>query len=195
MITEKLSTEKRLILEAALKLMFKGFYQDADINSVSLYTGLNGGKIRKHYASDENLRMSAMKYAAVVWVKQVKADLEKQKEKKEKLYMLIRHYIAGAECHPQSLSLYVDIWKRLRDMDTKDRQLLGDELFEIYRYYVVFFQETMKEIFENELEYDLEQLAWIMVVISDGFHVQSLIKPQQMDFDRLTHVFCNMLEV
>jgi AcrR family transcriptional regulator len=191
---EKLSIQKRLILEAALKLMLEGAYEHASIDNVSSYTRLDPEKIRQHYATDENLRMSAMKYAAVVWVEQVKADLKKQQTKKDTLYALIRHFIAGSESHPQSLSLYVDIWKKLRDLKTENRQLLSDELSEIYRYYVSFFREAMEDIYGNEAGYDMEQLAWIMVVISDGFHVQSLIQPQQLDFDGIAHTFCKILE-
>ncbi len=194
MMIEKLSMRKRLILETALKLMFEGYYEDADIENVSAYAGLDSYKIRQHYATDENLRMSAMKYTAIVWVNQVKGDLEKQETKKDKLYALIRHYIAGSESHPQSLSLYVDVWKKLRDLRTDNKQLLRDELSEIYRYYVSFFQEAVKDLYENESGYDFEQLAWIMVVISDGFHVQSLIQPRQLDFDRIARTFYKMLE-
>ena len=192
---EKLSMKQKLILETTLKLMFEGFYEDATVDSVSSYAQMDSEKVRQHYATDENIRISAMKYAAVVWVEQVKADMEKQETKKDKLYTLIRHYIAGSESHPHSLSLYVDIWKKIRDMNTKDRQLLlSDELSEIYFYYVSFFQEYMKDIYKNESGYDMEQLAWIMVVISDGFHVQSLVKPRQLDFDRITQTLCKMLE-
>ncbi len=155
---------------------------------------MNQEKIRQHYPTDETLRMSAMKYAAVVWVEQVKADLEKQATNKDKLNALIRHFIAGSESHPQSLSLYVDIWKKLRDLKTENKQLLSNELSEIYGCYVSFFQEAMKDIYENVSGYDMEQLAWIMVVISDGFHVQSLIQPWQLDFDKITRTFCKMLE-
>lgn len=191
---EKLSIQKRLILETALKLMFEGFYENADIKSVSRKAQLDPVKIRQHYETDENLRMSAMKYAAVVWVNQVKADLKKQKTQKDKLYALVRHFIAGSESHPQSLSLYVDIWKKLRDSKTENRQLLSDELSEIYRYYVSFFREAMEDIYGDEAGYDMEQLAWMMVVISDGFHVQSFVQPQQLNFDKITQTFCKMLE-
>ncbi len=191
---EKLSVQKRLILETALKLMFDGFYENADIERVSRKARLDPEKIRQHYTTDENLRISAMKYAAVVWVKQVKTDLKKQQTKKDKLYALIRHFIAGSESHPQSLSLYVDIWKKLRDLKEEDRQLLSEDLSEIYRYYTDFFQHAIKDIYENESGYDLEQLAWIMVVISDGFHIQSFIQPQQLDFDRITSTLIKLLE-
>ncbi len=191
---EKLSTQKRLVLETALKLMFEGGYEYAGIDSVSLYAKLDSEKIRQHYPADETLRMSAMKYAAVVWVEQVKADLEKQETKEDKLYSLIRHFIAGSESHPQSLSLYVDIWKKLRDLKTENKELLSNELSEIYRYYVRYFKEAMEDIYDNESEYDMEQLAWIMVVVSDGFHVQSLVQLQQLAFDKITRTFCKMLE-
>lgn len=191
---EKLSTQKRLILETALKLMFEGLYEDASIDSVSSYVRMDPGKVMQHYPTDETLGMSTMKYAAVSWVEKVKVDLEKQETKKDKLYALIRHFIAGSESHPQSLSLYVDIWKKLRDIKSEDRQFLSDGLSEIYRYYVSFFQEAIKDIYDNESGYDMEQLAWMMVVISDGFHVQSLIQTQQLDFDKITRTFGKMLE-
>lgn len=191
---EKLPMQKKLILETALKLMLEGFYENADIESVSRKAQLNPEKIRKHYATDERLRMSAMKYAAVVWMEQVKTDLEKRETKENKLYALIRHFIAGSESHPQSLSLYVDIWKKLRDLKSENGIILNGELLEIYQYYVRFFQEAVKDIYDNTSGYDLEQLAWILVVISDGFHVQSLVQPQQLDFDKIARTFCKMLK-
>ena len=191
---EKLSIQKRLILETALKLMFEGFYENADIDSVSRYASLDSKKIKNLYPTDESLRMSTMKYAAVVWVEQVKMDLEKLETKKDKLCALIRHFIAGAESHPQSLSLYVDVWKKLRDLKEENRQLLSEELSEIYRYYTDFFQEAMKDIYDNKSGYDMEQLAWMIVVISDGFHIQSLVQPQKLNFDKITQTFCMMLE-
>ncbi len=195
MITEKISIKKRLILEATLKVMFEGFYEDANINSISRYVKLDAEKIKQYYDTDDKLRMSAMKYAAVLWVEQIKADVEKQKTEKDKIYVLIKHYISGSESHSQSLSLYIDAWKKLRDLKTENRQLLSNELLSVYRYYVNFFQETIKNIYENKYGYDIEQLAWIMVVVSDGFHIQSLIQPEKLDFDRLTHVFCKMLQI
>jgi len=190
---EKLRMKQRLILETALKLMFGGYYEDATVDSVSSYLQLESEKVKQHYVTDEDLRMSAMKYAAFIWVDQVKADLEKQETKKCKLYALIRHYISGSQSHPQSLSLYVDIWKKIRSLETEDRELLSSELSEIYRYYVSFFQEAMRDIYDNESEYDMEQLAWIMVVVSDGFHIQSLVQTQQLNFDRITQTFSKML--
>jgi hypothetical protein len=69
--------------------MFEGVYENAGIDSVTSYAQLDPEEIWQHYPTDEILRISAMKYATVVWAEQVKTDLEKQTTN-------IRHFIAGS---------------------------------------------------------------------------------------------------
>lgn len=186
------SVQKRLILETALRQMFAGGYEKATIDSVSCASALQPEQIHKNYPTNEELRMAAMEYAASVWLASVAEEVEQKSSRHEKLYTLIYRYIAGSESHPASLSLYVDLWKRIRDGADETVPWIKVELEKIYFRYVRFFQEALCELFagmQNE-----EQLAWIMVVISDGFHIQSLIRGTQHDFDEIAQTFCKMLE-
>ncbi len=186
------TVQKRLILETALRQMLTGGYENATIDSVSHISALPPKQIRQHYPTEEELRMAVMEYAASVWLASVAEELEQKSSRHEKLYTLIYRYIAGSESHSDSLSLYVDLWKRIRDMADEAVPWIKVELEKIYTQYACFFQKTLCELFtgvQNE-----EQLAWIMVVISDGFHIQSLIRDKQPDFDQIAQTLCKMLE-
>ena len=122
---DKLSVKKKLILETTLELMYKSSYESVNIENVSNRSGLEVAKIKKIYPTDDILKLSAMKYAAAIWVELVKKDLKKQDTKENKLYVLIRHFIAGSESHPESLSLYIDIWKKLRILNYENSKYIN----------------------------------------------------------------------
>ncbi len=186
------AVQKRLILEVALKQMLDGGYGKATIDSVSCISALSPEQIRQNYPTEEELRMAVMEYAASVWLAAVAEEVKQKASRHEKLYTLIYRYIAGSESHPDSLSLYVDLWKQIRDEADETVPWIKAKLQKIYTQYACFFQNTLRELFvgaQNE-----EQLAWIMVVISDGFHIQSLIRDKQPDFDEIAQTLCKMLE-
>lgn len=186
------SVQKRLILETALRQMFAGGYEAATVNSVSYASALQPEQIRKNYPTNEELRMAVMEYAASVWLASIAEEVKQKSSRQEKLYTLIYRYIAGSQSHPASLSLYVDLWKRIRDEADEKVPWIKTELQKIYSQYARFFQEALCELVAGAQ--NAEQLAWIMVVISDGFHIQSLIRGTQPDFDQIAQTLCKMLE-
>ena len=135
-----------------------------------------------------------MEYAALQWLSYIKKELASLQESRLKLLKLLRFYAAGSESHPESLSLYIDLWKKIRDLKPEDGAFLKSELSKIYNYYIDAFIELLEEEvgIDTRNSGDIRQTAWIMVVISDGFHVQSLIRQQPLDFDAIAATMFNM---
>ena len=192
----KYSTFQKAVLNAALKLMFNGNFDSATRESVSDMTGLNLAKLESAYPSDDELRMSAMEYAAVVWSEQVKMELSRETDVRMKFRKLLRMFAAGSESHPDSLSLYIDVWKKIRDSQNGPEGMLKDRLLGIYQYYVSLFEEILAVHFGDAAigRQRLRDLAWIMVVISDGFHIQGLLQDNRLDFDSITGTLTAMLD-
>jgi len=190
------STREKLILETALKIMYKKNFQAANIIQVAKQAMLSPKQVKEIYKSDDELRMAAIKYAAFVWVEYIKKDIANEKDKKTRIRKLLRHYAAGSESYPLSLSLYIDVWKRIRDCENNDENLLKEELEKIYFLFVEVFEEIiLKEIcIDSTLASQIRQLAWIMVVISDGLHIQNLIRPESLNFDGAVDVLYKMID-
>lgn len=195
-VKEKYSLKDKVILETTLKIMFERNFESVNIKTVSEYVMMTFKSVKELYATDDRLRMAAMEYAAVVWVNQLRYDLKNVKGKCDKMKKLIRNFIAGSETHPDSLSLYIDVWKCLRDSKKEDNEIMRNTLNTIYKYYVDVFKEVVSDelCIESEDIDKLDQLAWIMVVISDGFHIQSLIQNTPMDFDAITDELYQMVD-
>lgn len=182
-------------LETALKLMFAGGYEAAGIDSVAERIMVDGDSIESLFASDDVLRLSAMKYAALQWVEEVRKELDSIDDYPEKLKTLIKRYVAGAESYPHSLSLYVDAWKVLEKSGAADRRYIAASLAEIYRIYIDLFCEVVAGMTgENDIpSADIRTVAWILVVISDGFFIQSRIRREPLDFDLIGGVIYGMV--
>lgn len=189
------STKEKLILETALKAMYKKNFQAANISQVAEHAMLKTEQVRELFHSDDELRMAAIRYSANIWVNIIKKDIAGEKDNKTKLRKLLRHFAAGSESYPGSLSLYIDVWKRIRDTEGGDQQLLKEELIKVYDYFVSTFEELLLEDVCKDCTRtsDIRQLAWIMVVISDGLHIQNLIKPLTLDFDKSAGVIISMV--
>ncbi len=192
----KYSIRERLILETALKVMLAGDFESASIRQVSKQSMLSEELIISIFKTDDRLRMAAMEYAAIQWVRYVKKDIQYEIDRRCKLKKIVRHYFAGTESHPDSLSLYIDIWKRIRDSSKGNEDDLKEELGKIYDLYAEVFEELLLTEFplRAELGSQRRQLAWIMVVISDGLHIQSLIRPDSLDYDGIGEMINNMVE-
>ncbi|WP_432409042.1 hypothetical protein [Wukongibacter sp. M2B1] len=189
------STREKLILETTLKVMYQKNFEAANITNIAEQAMLNPRHVKDIYYSDDSLRMEAIKYSAIVWVEYIKKDIAGEKDKAKKIRKLLHHYAAGSESYPLSLSLYIDVWKKIRDCEGGKEELLKEELKKIYALFVKVFEELLlEEVFiDNAVDSEIRQLAWIMVVISDGLHVQNLIRPKSLNFDRSVDVLYKMI--
>lgn len=189
------STREKLILETTLKVMYQKNFEAANITNIAEQAMLNPRHVKDIYYSDDSLRMEAIKYSAIVWVEYIKKDIAGEKDKAKKIRKLLHHYATGSESYPLSLSLYIDVWKKIRDCEGGKEELLKEELKKIYALFVKVFEELLlEEVFiDNAVDSEIRQLAWIMVVISDGLHVQNLIRPKSLNFDRSVDVLYKMI--
>lgn len=196
-MNDKISKKERLILLSTLKGMIESKYEEVDRRKIALSIGITFEVMVSLFPSDDVLRMKAIKYAAFEWCQLVEEDINKELDSENKIKKLIRHYIAGTESHSGSLSLYVDVWKRIRDRNEEEHLYIRQELAEIYLIYVVFFKKKIYEICNYEIaaEEKISSLAWILVVISDGFHIQKMVQQTEIDFDALTDLFKDISKV
>lgn len=187
--------KERVIFETALKLMFAGGYEAASTRTVSESLMIEADRLGAPFASDDALRLSAMRYAACVWVEQVKSELDTLPASRDKLKRLVKLFAAGSESHAHSLSLYVDAWKALKESDAQARQCMADSLAAIYQIYVDLFRDVVFHMTGGGRDLAAASvIGWILVVISDGFFVQSLIQPEPLDFNLIGDTLYQMVE-
>lgn len=195
-INKKYSIMDRLILENALKEMSKGNYESASIQQTIDCSGLNEQKVKSKYENDDHLRMQAMEYAAIMWIRHIEKDIDNEKDKQQRLKKLLRHFFAGTESHPASLSLYVDVWKCIRDSKSSNTEFIKEEINKLYELYVKVFEYFISKEFPEGAEpiAQIRQLAWILVVISDGLHIQSLIRSASLDYEGISELLNEMVK-
>lgn len=197
---KKFSIKEIAIMETALKIMFAKDFDAVSISEVSAKAKIRLDVIQSLYTTDDELRMEAVEYAGVRWVEDIRIQLNKEKNTLDKLKLLIKLYVSGSQTHPESLSIYVDLWKKLRDNIGGENTYIKSSLESIYRYYVQIFKEVFTEIALEQgghctlNQNQVEHLAWIMVVLSDGLHIQSLIQSKPLDFEGIRAVLYPMVE-
>ncbi|MFZ5351493.1 MAG: hypothetical protein ACOZCL_02080 [Bacillota bacterium] len=190
------SKKEKLILEAALKVMLKEEFAAVNIEQIADEIMLDPAKIKISYKNNDELRMSAMEYAARSWMSFVRNDILNEADKHKKLYKLICHYALGTENYPESLSLYIDIWKRIRDGNFENLEKMKEKLSNIYDYYEYCFVDIIsKEICTVIGKADeLKHLSQILVAISDGLHIQSLFRTTAIDFEGIGNTLYKITE-
>lgn len=186
---------EKVILGAALNVMFQTDFEAVTIQNIAERTQIDVAKILKLYSNDNELRMTAMEFAALNWGEHVRDLLREESTTQDKLKKLIQLFIGGTASHPNSLSLYLDIWKKIRDSGEEDAAYLKEKLFDIYEFYAALFKEVLANnniaaIFDDPL---IDQLAWIMVVISDGFHIQTLVQGKVANFESIGNTMYRMV--
>ncbi len=195
----KYSRKETAILEAALNIILTQSLEMLDIRTLSESIMLPEENVRLLYKSDNHLRLSAMSYAASVWCNKIKQELSHIKNHDERIKKLINEFAAGTVGYSQSLSSYIDAWKMLRDMvreNQDDITFFRESLLNIYRTYVDLFISTIKdETLLSDHHADIMTLAWIMVVISDGIHIQSLLQNESIDMESILDMLYKMVTI
>lgn len=185
--------KQKLILECALRKMFLTNYESVEIGNISDACGLQAASIRREFFDDDDLRMSAVEYAAHVWVNKLRDEVVKIQDRETRVEKIIRSFIAGSESYPESLSVYIDVWKQIRD-NAGGSNTIRKRLVRVYNFYAEEFCNLVSAEQEGRLDTGrLEAFAMICVVISDGMHIQSFIN-SKADFDSVTKVMCRMLD-
>ncbi|OYO51555.1 hypothetical protein C8E03_101217 [Lachnotalea glycerini] len=189
---QEFSNREKHILKMAISLMVKDGFEEVTITKLSNWTKLDETFIRKTFPSDLKLKMSAMEYAAFLWVNKIRSHAESINDPNEKLCYVVKEFAFGTEEYGQSLSLYIDIWAKIRKYNQSvDTAWLKKSLLEIYNYYVSFFNELY---FNEGNSRDDNSLAWLMVVLSDGIHIQSLLDNMEINREIIVNQLCCLIK-
>ncbi|MCQ1531109.1 hypothetical protein [Lutispora saccharofermentans] len=192
------SRKETAILEAALSIAFTYSLDALNIRTLSERIMLPEESIHLLYESDNHLRLSAMNYAAFTWCNRTKQKLLHIENQNDRIKTLIKEFAAGTVGYSQSLSSYIDAWKMLRDMNRESIEeitFFRQSLFNIYEAYVDLFISTIKGegLLAADHQAEINALAWIMVVISDGLHIQSLLQTDSIDMESIINTIYKMV--
>ncbi len=191
----KRSKKELIILNTALDIMLRSDFNAATKKAVSDIGPISYEDVQSFYITDDALRMAAMEYAVNTWVMNVKEELAREEDPRLRIKKLLRHYVAGPESYGDSLPLYVDLWKRIRDCCNGSTSYLKEKANSIYSLYTDTFIELLCSYLNirSEKEPWIRVVARVMVVLSDGFHVQALVQGESPEFDLIVEVLYEML--
>jgi undecaprenyl pyrophosphate synthase len=182
---------KQKIIKIALGELLRNGVESFSIQNLSINTSLDAFKINELFTyGDRELLMDAVTLAGKVWVKEIRNDIDKEDTARKKLRMAARGFTLGTEDYPESLSVYIDLWKIVKD--EKDGYI-QERLKELYRYYASEFVDIVSGIgnFARDEE-EVKAFSLIVTVLSDVLHIQSITLRDDVDFEVIGKVIEEM---
>ena len=176
---KKLQRYKMIIDRAASALIIELGFERLNNNIIVERTSLEQEIINKFYKNDDQLRIAGMRYLADIWCNKVRVEAENINDKAERLRYIITEFAFGTDSYTEALSNYIEaLYNIIKKTDGS--MCFIDELLNIYKMYVDLFISC---IASPNINYSSEMhvCAWILVVISDGIHIQSLLKNKLID--------------
>lgn len=133
----------------------------------------------------EELLMDSIEYAGCQWLDHLKKDVKEAESKTEKIALVLNGYALGAEKFSENLSLYIDLWKMVKD---GKHEYLKKRLNKIYEMYSREFTEIMDNIGVGWLTKE-EIYVWgvLMTALSDAIHIQFFTMKNSVDFMKIQH--------
>ena len=133
----------------------------------------------------EQLLMDSIEYAGCQWLDHLKKDVKEAESKTEKIALVLNGYALGAEKFSENLSLYIDLWKMVKD---GKHEYLKNRLDKIYEMYSREFAEIMDNIGVGWLTKE-EIYVWgvLMTALSDAIHIQFFTMKNSVDFMKIQH--------
>ena len=171
---------KQKILKISFSVLLnEGF---VNISQIAKRTGLEEKKLYGLFSDgDKELYMDTVEYAGKAWVDKIKKEIAEKNDSESKLKTLAAGYTLGSKDYPESLSVYIDLWKIIKD--NKD-EYVKERLRNIYNYYISEFCNIVNEINKFNIKYDeLRSFALFMTILSDMIHIQSLTLENNVDFE------------
>ena len=139
--------------------------------------------------SDEML-MDAIAYAGCRWLYKLRKDIDMAAAPVDKLSLLLNGYALGAENYSENLSLYIDLWKLVKD---EKSEYLKNRLGEIYEKYITEFTAIWKKIGVSGLEEEeIHILGVIMTAVSDAIHIQYFTGKHPVEFREIEKFLCSL---
>ena len=132
------------------------------------------------------LFMDAVENAGRTWVEAIKKEVAEQNDKKEKLKTLAAGYAMGTKDYPESLSVYIDLWKIVKD---KNNEYVKTRLKNIYNFYISEFYNIIKQIDNISVkDEEIHSFSTWMTVLSDVLHIQSITLENDIDLKSIQSV-------
>jgi len=178
---------KDKIVRIALVKLLKGSMEDISLLYISEVTGLKIERLNEIFPSGNNeIIMDAVEYAGKQWIESIKEEINNTEDTKIKVRILSGGYALGSEEYPESLSVYIDLWKLIKD---NKEPYIKERLKAIYLMYMQEFINIIKDIcpvFVSEEE--LYAYSLFMTVLSDAIHIQSILLENEVNYKAIKKV-------
>lgn len=186
------------LLNVAVDILIRKGIEELTILSLSEKMCIDSSIIIKLFETDTKLCMNTMWFAATQWIQMIEHESDKLEDENSKIRLITEKFAFGTVEYPGSLSSYIDVWKRIRMMPSNDIQediYIKQSLLEIYQLYVDFFCRYIYSVSRDKESPSNEQvIAWLMVVISDGIHIQSLLNHSFIDKNKAVDILIKMIK-
>lgn len=140
----------------------------------------------------DELLMDTIAYAGCRWLDALKEDIDKAATRADKLSLLFSGYALGAESYSENLSLYIDLWKRVKDGKS---EYVKNRLGEIYDRYITEFTAIWRQIGVRGLEEEeIHILGVIMTALSDAIHIQYFTGKHPIEFGKIEQLLCSLVK-
>ena len=182
---------KQRIVQLAFYHLLRCGIDAFSIDSLATSLGLCARTINEQFPlGDHELLMDAVEYAGKNWVNRVRAENLAITSVEARLKHLVTSYVMGTTLHAESLSTYIDLWKKIKD---GQEAYLQGRLRRLYQYYAAEFIEILTMISEFPIPDDhVRGLSLLMTVLSDVLHVQSLVLQNDVDFSSMEAIIEKM---
>lgn len=174
--------------EKVLKILL-GKMRETDISNLDTIEQLPEiGISAKQFAllfpnGTDEMIMDAIEYAGSQWLECLKKNIKETERKSEKTALLLNSYALGAEEFSHNLSLYIDLWKIIKD---GKNAYLKQRLRRIYDMYINEFSVIMNEIGTDWLnKEEIHILGVLMTAVSDAIHIQCFTADGSVDFSQI----------
>ena len=184
--------------EKILKLMLGkiGEMDISNLNAIDVlpYIGISAKQFTVLFPNGvEELFMDVIEYAGRWWLDCLKKDVKEMATKEEKIALLLNNYALGAWEYSENLSLYIDLWKLIKDGKSN---YLKMRLWNIYDIYIKEFSVIIREIGVSGLtDEEIHVMGVIMTAMSDAIHIQSLTMESPVDFAKIQDFICKSAKI
>lgn len=179
---------KELILKISLHFLLKNGANHFSIHNIADEMKINEEKILKCFPEgDHELMMDAVEYAGKLWIEKLGMELKSMVGTEEKrVEYLVREYINGTSNYSNSLSIYIDLWKMLRDQEDP---YIRQRLKTVYQLYIEQFSIMMEEIMPWQVsEKRKRALSTLMTSLSDALHIQRMVFKEDLEIEEVIKI-------
>ncbi|MCL2702970.1 MAG: hypothetical protein FWE91_05105 [Defluviitaleaceae bacterium] len=159
---------KKTIIKLVLARLEAEGAASLTLQAVGGLGGVSMDNMRKYFPNgDEELLMDAVELAGQIWIKRVADEVSKIDAPDLKIRRLAALYAFGTLSFPESLSIYIDLWKLVKNGDS---EYIKKRLKAVYLLYSRSFCELA--FGGTEASPKAKSLAIIMTMLSDMLHIQ-----------------------